>query len=134
MDQIRKQVDRARRRLWVELFLSRLVKCCFFTLLAAVIAIAVPRVVAIENLPAQWDAWWLGGAAALGALVALTWTLVRGRSELDAAMEIDRRFDLKERVASSLSLPSDALETEAGRALLADAERAVRRLEIDERF
>jgi hypothetical protein len=134
MDQIRKQVDRARRRLWLELFLSRLIKCCFVTLLVAVIAIAVPRLVAIENLAPQWDAWWLGGAAALGALVALGWTLVRGRSELEAAIEIDRRFDLKERVASSLSLPAEAIETPAGRALVSDAERAIKRLEIDERF
>jgi hypothetical protein len=134
MDQIRKQVDRARRRLWLELFLGRLVKCCFFTLLAAVIAIAVPRLVAIEDLPIQWDAWWLGGAAGLGVAVSLLWTLLRGRSELDAAIEIDRRFDLKERVASSLSLPAEAADTPAGRALLQDAERAVRRLEIDERF
>src|SRR5262245_20943203 len=82
MDQIRKQVDRARRRLWLELFLGRLVKCWFFALLAAVIAIAVPKLVTIEHLPAQWAAWWLGGSVAAGALVALLWTWVNGRTEL----------------------------------------------------
>jgi hypothetical protein len=134
MDHIRQQVARARRRLWVELFLARLVKCLFASLLVGTIAVAVPRLAVIDNLPAQWDAWWLGGSLAAGLLVALAWTWLRGRSELDAAIEIDRRFDLKERVASSLSLPAAAAETPAGRALLADAERAVRRLEIDERF
>jgi hypothetical protein len=134
MDQIRQQVDRARRRLWVELFLGRLVRCWFAALLVATIAVAVPKLVAIEGLPAQWSAWWLGGAVALGLVVALVWTIIRGHSEFDAAAEIDRRFDLKERVASSLSLPSEALETPAGRALVQDAERAVRRLDIDERF
>jgi hypothetical protein len=134
MDQIRKQVDRARRRLWLELFLGRLVKCWFVALLAAVVAVAVPRLVVVENLPAQWSAWWIGGALAAGTLVALIWTTIYGRTEFDAAVEIDRRFDLKERVASSLSLPAEALATPAGRALVEDAERAVKRIEIDERF
>jgi hypothetical protein len=70
----------------------------------------------------------------VGVLAAFTWMFIRGRSELDAAIEIDRRFDLKERIASSLSLPPEATETPAGRALIADALRAVNRLEIDERF
>ena len=126
MDQIRKQVDRARRRLWLELLLGRLVKCWFVALAGAVIAIAVPKVIAIDGLPAQWAEMWLGGAVGAGLLVAFAWTLIRGRSELEAAMEIDRRFDLKERVASSLSLPPEAAETPAGRALVADAVRCVR--------
>lgn len=134
MDQIRKQVDRARRRLWMELFLGRVIKCWFVALLIATAAVAAPKLVAIENLPTQWAAWWLGGAVVAGLGVAFVWTLVRGRSEFDAAVEIDRRFDLKERVASSLSLPAEAIATPAGRALVEDAERAVRRLEIDERF
>jgi hypothetical protein len=134
MDQIRKQVDRARRRLWTELFFGRLVKCWFVALLVATIAVAVPKLVAIEGLPAQWSAWWLGGAVAAGLVVALAWTMIRGRTEFEAAVEIDRRFDLKERVASSLSLPSEALATPAGQALVQDAERAIRRLDIDERF
>ena len=96
MDQIRLQVDRARRRLWIELFLGRLVKCWFAALAVAVIAVAVPKIVAIENLPAAWSIAWLIGAVGAGLLVALVWTWLRGRSELDAAMEIDRRFDLKE--------------------------------------
>jgi hypothetical protein len=134
MDQIRKQVARARRRLWLELFLSRLVKCWFTTLLVAAVAIAIPKLVAVENLPAQWNAWWLGGSLAAGLVAALAWTVVRGRSELEAAMEIDRRFELRERVASSLSLPPEMAESDAGRALTADALRAVNRLAIDDRF
>jgi hypothetical protein len=134
MDQIRKQVERARRRLRMELFLGRLVNCLFVALALAVIAIAVPKFVAIEGLPARWDAWALGCSAGLGVAVAIVWTWVSGRSALDAAIEIDRRFDLKERVASTLSLPDDIVTTPAGQALVRDAERAVRRCEIDDRF
>jgi hypothetical protein len=131
---IRKQVSRARRRLWVELLLNRLIRCWFVTLLVAAIAIAVPKLIAINNLPEQWTAWWLGGAVVAGMLVALGWTWLRGRSELDAAMEIDRRFGLKERIASSLSLSADDASTPAGNALINDALHSIGRLEINERF
>jgi septal ring factor EnvC (AmiA/AmiB activator) len=134
MDQIRKQVSRARRRLWVELLLNRLIRCWFVTLLVAATAVAIPKLVTIENLPAHWSAAWIVGAIGVGLLVALLWTWLRGRSELDAAMEIDRRFELKERIASSLSLPAEAAQSEAGQALLNDALRAINRLDIDDRF
>ena len=65
---IRKQVSRARRRLWVELFLHRLVRCWFVTFLAAAVAVAVPKLIAIQGLPAEWTTWWLGGAVAAGSL------------------------------------------------------------------
>ncbi|WP_428308370.1 hypothetical protein [Lacipirellula sp.] len=134
MDQIRQQVARARRRLWLELFLNRLVHCWFVALIVAAVAIAVPKFVAVENLPANWTAWWLGAAFVGGLGVALGWMFFRGRSELEAAMEIDRRFGLRERVASSLSLPAELSETPAGQALLNDAVRAVSRLEISQQF
>ena len=134
MDQIRQQIARARRRLDLELLLNRLVRCWFVALLIAAIAIAVPKLVAIENLPNRWNAWWLAGALFAGALVALAWTWLRGRSDVDAAMEIDRRFELKERVASSLSLTPEMVETPAGQALLADAARAIGRLDIQQKF
>ena len=40
---IRKQVSRARRRLWVELLLNRLVRCWFVTFLAAAVAVPLVR-------------------------------------------------------------------------------------------
>ena len=50
-----------------------------------------------------------------------------------SAIELDRRFGLKERVSSVLSLQSDELETEAGQALLTDAVRRVEDAVIEER-
>jgi putative flippase GtrA len=104
MDQLRQQVARARRRLILEQFLSRTVWCLLGVLTVATIAIAVPRLIAINNLPANWDMTWLLGSLGAGLLVAAVWTFITSRSSLDAAIEIDRRFDLRERVASSLSL------------------------------
>ena len=134
MDQLREQVARARRRMSTELFLDRLVACLMAGLASAVAGIAVPKLVVVENLPANWNLLWLVGGAGLAVLSALAWTWFRGRSDLDAAMEIDRRFELRERVASSLSLPPEALDTPAGKALVADAVRAIAKVEIESRF
>jgi hypothetical protein len=134
MDQILAQVSRARRRLWLELFLNRLLLCWLATLGSALIAIAVPKLIAIESLPANWSLWCAMGGILAGILAALGWTLARGMSTLDAAVELDSRFDLRERVSSSLALsPADAASP-AGQALLGDASRAIERVEVASRF
>ena len=53
---------------------------------------------------------------------------------MDAAIELDRRFGLKERVSSALSLAPEEVETEAGQALVSDAVRRVGALEVNEKF
>lgn len=134
MDQLQRQVARARRRLVFEQFLARLVWCLIAALSIAAVAVAAPRLFVIEGLPANWDMTWLLGALSAGLVAALCWTLIRHRSPLDAAIEIDRRFDLRERVASSLSLAPEEESSEIGRAVVSDAVRAVSRIEVDEKF
>jgi septal ring factor EnvC (AmiA/AmiB activator) len=134
MDQLRKQVARARRRLIIEQFLARLIWCLLGTLSLAAIAIAVPRVTVVEGLPTNWDYGWFIGAFAAAVLFACIWTFLSNRSPIDAAIEIDRRFDLRERVASSLSLSPEEQTSEAGRAVVNDALRAVSRIDVDEKF
>src|SRR6185436_8724767 len=134
MDQLRKQVARARRRLVIEQFLTRLIWCLLGALTLTAIAIAVPRVIAIDGLPEKWDNIWLIGGLASAFVFATGWTIISNRSPLDAAIEIDRRFDLRERVASSLSLSPEEQSSEAGRAVVSDALRAVKRIEVDEKF
>lgn len=134
MDQLQKQVARARRRLILEQFAGRMVWCLLAALIVAVIAVAVPRVIAIENLTEQWDKAWLIGSLVSAFVVAIAWTIASKRSPLDAAIEIDRRFDLRERIASSLSLSPDQESSEAGRAVVNDALRVVNRINVDEKF
>ncbi len=134
MNQILDQVRRARRRLSTELFFNRLVRCWFVALALAVVAISVPKLMVIESLPAGWSL--NCGLVGLGAglLAAIGWTLLRGRSTLEAAAEIDRRYGLRERIASSLSMSPVDAATPAGRALIADAQRALGRVDLGERF
>ena len=134
MDQIFAQVRRARRKLSLELFFRRLLRCWFVALIVAVAAIGLPTLVAIDGLPANWAVRCSAAAIALGFVVAGIWTLLVRSSELDAAVEIDLRYGLRERVASSLSLSAEAAETAAGQALLSDAKRAVARIDVTERF
>ncbi|NOZ40001.1 MAG: hypothetical protein GXP24_07225 [Planctomycetes bacterium] len=133
MDQIREQVRRARRRLSLELFLNRLLRCWFASFVLVVVALAVPKLWAVD-LPANWPLWCVLTGLTFGLLFALTWTWWRGRSELEAGVEIDRRYGLKERVASSLTLSPEEAKTPAGQALLTDAMRAVGRIDVDEKF
>jgi hypothetical protein len=134
MDQLRQQVARARRRLILEQFLARLVWCLLGALTIAAIAVAVPRIVVVSGLPANWDMAWFLGAFGAGILLAIVWTVIHRRNALDAAIEIDRRFDLRERVASSLSLAPEEQTSDAGRAVVNDALRAIRRIDVDEKF
>ncbi|HEX3599128.1 MAG TPA: hypothetical protein VHU84_03240 [Lacipirellulaceae bacterium] len=134
MDQLQKQVARARRRLIAEQFLGRLVWSLLAALVVAAIAVAVPRIVAINGLPERWDLGWIVGSLSVAVLYTIGWTYISNRSPLDAAIEIDRRFDLRERIASSLSLSPEEQSSQAGRAVMNDALRAVGRIDVDEKF
>jgi hypothetical protein len=134
MDQLQQQVARARRRLIIEQFLSRLVWCLLIGFIVAAIAIAIPRIFPIASLPERWDLIWLAGSIGCAIVGSIAWTIISNRSPLDAAIEIDRRFDLRERVASSLSLSPEEQSSQAGRAVVNDALRAVGRIEVDDKF
>src|SRR4051812_7067219 len=121
MQELHKQVARAHRRLLWQQFAAAFSWCLFATLLVAAIAIAVSKFVAVGIEPLVWLAAWMGGAFAAALLGAAAWTLWRRGSRLDAAIELDHRFGLKERVSSSLALDQTELESPAGQALLADA-------------
>lgn len=134
MEEIRRQVAAARRRLVMQQFLGILPWALLVALVIAVIGLAIPKYWIIYVDSNIWIASWMGGAVAAGLLFAIGWTMAVRRQALDAAIELDRRFGLKERVSSVLSLRSDELETEAGQALLNDASRRVESIEVREKF
>jgi chemotaxis protein histidine kinase CheA len=134
MDQIRRQVAQARRRLVLQQFMGVFPWCLFVALMVAAIALAVPK---IWVLPVDQQVWmwsWIGGAAAAGFLIAFIWTYVVRRGTLDAAIEVDRRFGLKERVSSALALQPTERDTEAGRALIHDASQRIEMVVVSEKF
>ncbi|MEX0678966.1 MAG: hypothetical protein WD063_17970 [Pirellulales bacterium] len=133
METLERQVRRARRRLLVESLAGKLAWCWFFTLLVAVLAIGAGKFWAPVGQQA-WATGWLALALGGGLAAAVLWTWLRRQSSLEAALEIDRRFGLKERVSSTLALAPAQLESEIGQALARDAVRSIRHVDVADRF
>jgi len=130
MDELRKQVRRAHRRMTAQRFINVLGWCWSGALLLALAMVVADK---YHPMPVSW--WvWLAGAAAAGLAAAVIWTMLGRGQMLEAAVEIDRRFALKERVSSVLAMPREDLESEAGQAVSADAQRRVKRIHVAEKF
>src|SRR5215469_9132187 len=130
MDVLKQQVRRARRRLALQRFLAVLSWSWFAWLLAAAAVVTVDKFKPLGLEAWAWPAIGLGA----GLLTAIIWSFVTRRSELEAALEIDRRFGLKERVSSTYALDADQLGSSAGRALVDDAVKRVERLHVADQF
>lgn len=130
MEKLKQQVRIARRRMAMQRFLRTLPWCCFATLLVAAILIGVDK-----YYPLGLKVWaWPAMAVAAGAVVAAGWVWLNRRSELAAALEIDLRFGLRERVSSAYALSDAERESPIGRALIEDASRRVDGLDVAEGF
>jgi hypothetical protein len=134
MDTLRQQVAIAYRRLLVQRFLAVAAWSWFATLLAAAGAIAVAKKFPLGVDSVAWSVSWIGGALGAGLIIAGIWTYLTRQSRLEAAIEIDRRFGLKERVSSTLALNEEELQSDAGRALARDALRRIERLDVSSQF
>jgi hypothetical protein len=134
MESIRKKVRRAQFRLTLQQFLMVVPWTLFAALLLAATAAVVPKIWSLELDRGVWISAWLAGAAGLGLVAALVWTLLVRRGMLDAAIEVDRRFGLKERVSSAVALPASDRDTDVGRALVDDVTRRIESIEVREAF
>ena len=134
MEEIRRQVTTARRRLTLQQFLAVVPWTLFVALLVALSGIAATKIWVINVDDALWTWSWIGGACAAGLAAAAVWTYVVRYDTMNTAIEIDRRFGLKERVSSALSLAPDELDTESGQALVHDASRRVEVLAVKDQF
>ena len=120
METLIKQVAQARRRLMLVRFLTALAWCWTAGLLVAAVAIAAAKLFPIGG-GANWGGVWISGALAAGLLAAGIWTWIVRPDPLLAAIELDHRFALRERVSSALALSPAELQTEIGQALVNDA-------------
>src|SRR5206468_2959513 len=89
---------------------------------------------ALREAP-PWLCWGVPAVLLVGATAAaLLYALLRAPSELGAAMSLDQRFGLRERVTTSITLDADSAATPAGQALLADAEQRAGKVRVADRF
>lgn len=135
MEQIQQQVRRARRRLLLSQAIESVTWWTFAAMLLALVAIAIPKIwpLGLANSQSWWIGW-IAGAAMVGLVGGIAWALIRQRGPLDAALEIDLRYGLKERVSSAYALTHIERDSEAGQALIADAQRRVARIDVREHF
>ena len=131
MRELEKPVGRVWRRLRLQRFLAALVWCWAATLGLAALAIGGESL--IGPLPGPiWLPFAIAGG--LGLVVAALIALLTGPGRVEAAVALDRAFQLNERLSTALTLPPDLRETPAGRALLADASKHAGDLDIGSRF
>jgi hypothetical protein len=134
MNELNRQVRQAQRRLNAHRWLRTLAWSTFATLFVAVIGLAIPKIWPVSVDQNIWLWSWLGGAVALGFILAGVITYMTRTTQMEAAIEIDRRFGLKERVSSSLALSADERNSAIGRALVSDAARRAERVDVAEKF
>jgi hypothetical protein len=126
-------VRSARRRLLAQRLLDRLVVGWAVALGAGLVwFLAEPLVLGATTESARWVV--LGSLVLLGTVLAVVSAVRRGPTPLAAALELDSRFELRERATSVISLPSELFSTAPGRALLADAEAHAAPLKVREKF
>jgi hypothetical protein len=130
---LERQVRRVRRRLFLQTLLDALAWCwAGALLLSAGWFLLEPYLVPDA---ASWLRWAVaGGALGLGAVLAVLAAWWRAPSRLAAALALDQRYNLKERVTTSLGLTGSEFESAAGRALVADVNNRLMPLRVGERF
>ncbi|HMP80237.1 MAG TPA: hypothetical protein PKD54_12350 [Pirellulaceae bacterium] len=140
MNHTLKQVALARRRLAANQFMETLLWMLTIALGAAAIGVAASKWVwppysgGISHGLAFWHVTWTAGGAAVALAAAVCWTWCRRRSLVSAALEVDHRFCLKERLSSALAMTPEEAQTPFGQALISDAENHALRIDIRDEF
>jgi hypothetical protein len=130
---LNRQLARVRRRLFAQTLLVTLAWAW-----SAALAVAAAWFLAQPWLwaePPGWLRWAVaGGLAGCGTLLAVALAVLRRPSHIAAALALDERFGLKERVTTAVTLDVGAASSAAGVALLADVNNRIAPLRIADRF
>jgi hypothetical protein len=130
---VKRQVTKVRRRLLVQTLLDTLVWCWAAALLAGTLwFLAQPWLLGPTE---DWVRWSVaGGILAAATITGIGLGMRRAPSAVEAALELDVRFNLKERVTTSYTLVPQLRSTAAGEALTADADSQVARVKVRQGF
>jgi len=130
---IERSVRVAHRRLFAQSLLNRLAVCWSAALVLGLgWVIAEPAILdsAADNL--KW--YVVGGLVGAATLAAIFWARAATPPLGRAALEVDNRFGLKERVTTALGLSEAERATPAGVAVVADAAAKVAPIAVKEKF
>jgi hypothetical protein len=130
---LHRQLGRVSRRLFLQSLVDVLAWCWAGALVLGAAWLLAEPLVSGER--AEWVRWAVAGGIGLaGTMLAVLLAVLRAPSKLEAALSLDERFGLKERVTTSLTLDSHTATLPAAQALLADATERVAGLDVGERF
>jgi hypothetical protein len=130
---LEQQLSRAHRRLLTQSILnSVIIGWVAGLLLAAGWFLVQPFAL---DRPAGWLGWAItGGLLGLATVLGIFAGWMRAPGKLAAALSLDSKFGLKERVTTSVTLTAQQIETPVGQALLADATIRVKDLDVGSGF
>ncbi len=134
MDLINRQISKARRLLWTQTILNILSWCLIIAFTVCFFGLLVPKIWFLPYTFASWSTIWLIGGGLAAAIVTGITSLFYRPSVLYSAVEIDRRFGLRERISSALQLDAADRQSSVGEALLNDAASKAERIEVPEHF
>lgn len=128
-----RQLRRVSRRLLFQTGLNCLVWCWFAALFWTTSWFIVQPFILPEA--AVWLRWAVaGGVFGVATLIAFGLAVWLAPSRLMAALSLDERFGLKERVTTSLTLSTREASSPAGQALIADVNNRLNSLDVGSRF
>jgi flagellar biosynthesis/type III secretory pathway protein FliH len=134
MNRIESKVAAAQRRLILGRFGRALCYTLFAALIVATIAIVLPALRVMDINFQNWIYVWVGGSTLAAVLAAAMYAVITAPSKAVVAEEVDRRFGLRERLSSSITLADDQRESDFGAALMSDAEKRADQLAVADRF
>ena len=128
-----RQVRTVRRRLLIQACINRLIVALVIACaLTAMWVLAKPYALGVTKPGVDWAVG--GGIFAAATLAAIVLAVRQAPSAVDAALSLDHRFNLRERVTTTLTMRPDEQVSPAGRALRADAEQKVGGLNVGQKF
>lgn len=123
----------ARRRLVTQSLVNRMALAWAVALGIGLVWVLIePLLIPSAGPNLKW--WVVGSFLAASTIIAMDGTLRTAPSKTATALEIDSRFDLRERMTTALGLDEAHRGTSAGQALLADAVASVMPLKLSEKF
>jgi hypothetical protein len=131
---LERQVQKVRRRMFVQNCVNSLI-VAWISACAAMAGWLLLKPYMVGNSPQPWMDWAVGGTA-LGvfSLAAILWARRRTPAPIQAALSFDERFQLRERVTTSLTLSPEQQNSPAGQALLSDVQTRIESLDVGSRF
>jgi hypothetical protein len=130
---LEQQLARARRRLFVQSLIENLVVAWLAVFIVAGFWYLVqPWILTQAPMAGRETVLWV--LLGLGTLVGIVRTMLMRPSPVRAALEVDARFGLKERVVTGATLSAEDAASPAGQALLADANSRLQPLRMSDQF